>query len=120
MRRVALRDNIAGTTFTLTTLSGHTEFELHFIECHARARMACDFTIRDSAANANDHGSERQIGWLFKETYYKYESIAFAIAVGCWLLTDVGICEAQYLDRCLRFQTLNKHPACNGLPAKAR
>ena len=82
MRRVALRDNIAGTTFTLTTLSGHTEFELHFIKCHARARMACDFTIRDSAANANDHGSERQIGWLFKETYYKYESIAFAIAVG--------------------------------------
>lgn len=63
MRRTALRNDIARTTFTLTTLSGHAEFELHFIESHAGARMACDFTIRDSAANANDHGGEAA-DWL--------------------------------------------------------
>ena len=62
MRCAALRDDVARATFTLTTLGGHAEFKLHFIEGHASARMACDFTIRDSAANANDHGSERQIG----------------------------------------------------------
>lgn len=63
MRRTALRDDIARATFTLTTLGGHAEFELHFIEGHASARMACDFTIRDSAANANDHGGEAA-DWL--------------------------------------------------------
>ncbi|BEP56032.1 hypothetical protein GmRootV118_32760 [Variovorax sp. V118] len=63
MRDTALRHDVAGTTFTLATLGGHAEFELDFVESHARAHMTCDFTVRDSAADANDHGGESG-SWL--------------------------------------------------------
>jgi len=62
-----LRDDIARATFTLATLRGHAEFELHFVKSHAGSHMACDFTVGDSAADANDHGCESgswlAVGW---------------------------------------------------------
>ncbi|AMM25843.1 hypothetical protein AX767_16895 [Variovorax sp. PAMC 28711] len=63
MRGTALRDDVAGASFALATLGGHTEFELHFVERHSGTRMARDFAIRDSAANANDHDGESG-NWL--------------------------------------------------------
>jgi hypothetical protein len=63
MRSTALRDDIARAPFALATLGGHAQLELHFVERHSRARMACDFAIRDSTANANDHGGESG-SWL--------------------------------------------------------
>ncbi len=77
----ALRDHVARATFASAALGGDTEFELHFVECHAGPRMARDFTVRDSAAYTNDHGGEAAVaGWL-KKPDYKYESIAFAITM---------------------------------------
>lgn len=58
MRGAALRDDIARTTFTLTTLGGHAKLELDFVERHAGSHMTCNFTVGDSAADANDHGCE--------------------------------------------------------------
>ncbi len=58
MQSVALRDDIASAPFTLTALGGDAEFELHFVERHSRTRIACNVTVRNSAANANDHGGE--------------------------------------------------------------
>jgi hypothetical protein len=63
MRSAALRDDIARTTFTLTTLGGHAKFELHFGKSHAGPHVACDFSVGDSAADANDHGCESG-SWL--------------------------------------------------------
>jgi hypothetical protein len=64
VRGAALRDDIARTAFTLATLGGNAKFELDFVESHARSHMTCDFTVGDSAADANDHGSEGGSGWL--------------------------------------------------------
>jgi len=64
MRGAALRDDIARTSFTLATLGGHPKLELDFVESHARAHVTCDFTVGDSAADANDHGGESGSGWL--------------------------------------------------------
>jgi hypothetical protein len=81
VRSAALRNNVAGTAFTLATLRGNPQFELHFVEGHAGARMASDFSVGHSAAHADDHGSEGALaGWL-KEPDYKYEFVAFAIAM---------------------------------------
>ena len=52
----ALRHHIPGTTFALTALGGDTELKLNFFEAHACARMAGNFTVRDSVADADDHG----------------------------------------------------------------
>ena len=56
MRGAALSDDFAGATFTLAALGGNTELELNFVERHAGSHVACDFTVGDSAAYANDHG----------------------------------------------------------------
>jgi hypothetical protein len=52
----ALRDDIACAAFTLSALGGDTEFELNLFKAHACARMANNFTVRDSVADADDHG----------------------------------------------------------------
>jgi hypothetical protein len=62
MRRAALRDDIASAAFALTALGGHTEFKLHLVETHPGAHVPCDFSVRDPAANANDHGGDGS--WL--------------------------------------------------------
>ena len=45
VRHAALGDHVACTTFTTSTLRGNAEFELHFVERHARAHVACNFAI---------------------------------------------------------------------------
>jgi len=65
VRRTALRDDIARTALAPTALSGHTEFELNFVEGHAGTHMTRDFAIGHSKAHANDH--DNGFGWLFEE-----------------------------------------------------
>jgi hypothetical protein len=64
VRSAALRDDIARTSLTLATLGGDAKLELDLVECHAGSHMTCDFTVGDSAADANDHGCEAAVGWL--------------------------------------------------------
>lgn len=85
VRCAALRDHIARAAFASAALRAHTEFELHFVEGHPCTNMACNLAVGHSAANANDHGSEgASAGWL-KMADYKYEFVAFAIAIGMTL-----------------------------------
>jgi hypothetical protein len=63
MRSAALRDDISRAPFTLATLGGHAKFELNLVESHAGPHVACDFSVGDSAADANDHGCESG-SWL--------------------------------------------------------
>lgn len=63
VRCTALSHHVPGTAFAAAALSGHAEFELNFVESHARARMPCDFAIRDPAADANDHGGQQVAGY---------------------------------------------------------
>ncbi len=51
-----MRHHVAGTTFALAALRGNTEFELDFVKTHAGAGMTGNFTVRDSAADTDDHG----------------------------------------------------------------
>lgn len=82
MGRAALRNDIPRAAFAAPALRAHTQFELHFVEGHACTNMARNLAVGHSAANANDHGSEGALaGWL-KMANYKYEFVAFAIAIG--------------------------------------
>ena len=81
MKRAALRNDIARTAFTSTTLSGYTQFELHFVERHSCTRMPRNLAIGHSTTNANNHGGGGAVGWLLVEANYKYESVAFAITM---------------------------------------
>lgn len=53
---VALGNNVAGTTFASSALRGYTQLELNLVETHAGTGMAGDFTVRNSVADADDHG----------------------------------------------------------------
>jgi hypothetical protein len=79
--RTALRNDIACAPFTSTTLSGHAKLELHFVERHSGTCMTCNLAIRNSTANANNHGSEAQLAGCYLSLDYKYESVAFAITM---------------------------------------
>jgi hypothetical protein len=56
----ALRHHIACATFALAALGGYAEFELDLVKAQACTGMAGNFAVRDSAADANDHG----VAWL--------------------------------------------------------
>jgi hypothetical protein len=58
-----LRHHVAGAAFAAAALGGHAQLELDFVETHACARVAGNFTVGNSAANTDDHGG-RQFGWL--------------------------------------------------------
>ena len=95
VRSAALCDDVAGAPLALTTLRGHPQLELHFVESHAGARMASDFPVGHSAAHADDHGGEGALaGWL-KMSDYKYEFVAFAIAIA---LASTGRMQPQTSD----------------------
>lgn len=61
-RSTALHDHISGAAFAASALGGDSERKLDFVKAHSRMRVACDFTIRNPAANTDNHGS-RQL-WL--------------------------------------------------------
>lgn len=63
----ALRDHIPGTPFALTALGGNPEFELDIVKAQTGTRMACYFTVRNSAADTDDHG----IGLLVIDSKYQ-------------------------------------------------
>ena len=53
----ALRNQITGGTFAAAALGGDTQFKLDFVKTHASPGVAGDFTVGNSAADTNDHGS---------------------------------------------------------------
>ena len=55
-RRAALSDHITCAAFAAAALGCDTEFELDLVEAHACAGMADDVTVRDAAADTDDHG----------------------------------------------------------------
>ena len=75
-----MRHHVPGTTFALAALRGNTEFELDFVKAHAGAGMTGNFTVRDAAADTDDHGWAWLVGWgLNRWLNYKCESVAFVI-----------------------------------------
>jgi len=52
----ALRHHVPGTPFTLAALCGDAEFELDLVKAQARAGVAGNFAVGDSAADTDDHG----------------------------------------------------------------
>lgn len=57
VRCMALGHHVAGAAFTAAALGGHTQLELDLVKTHAGTGVAGDFTVRNSAADTNDHGS---------------------------------------------------------------
>ncbi|WP_305295359.1 hypothetical protein [Polaromonas sp.] len=51
----------------MTALGGDAEFELDLVKAQARAGMAGDFAVGDSAADTDDHG----IGLLVVKSMYE-------------------------------------------------
>ena len=58
MAALALGHHIARTALTPAALGGHAQFKLDFVKAHARTNVASDFTVRDPAADTDDHGSQ--------------------------------------------------------------
>jgi hypothetical protein len=52
---LALRVDLTSAAFALPALRCNTKLQLNIIKTHARARMACDFTVRDAMAYTNYH-----------------------------------------------------------------
>lgn len=69
----ALGDHITGAAFAAAALGGDTEFELDFVKAHAGPGMADDVTVRDAAANTDDHGDGSLVVCSIKQHKYKYE-----------------------------------------------
>ena len=69
----ALGDHISGAAFAAAALGGDTEFELDLVEAHACTGVADDVTVRDAAADTDDHGGGSVVVGLSKQRKYKYE-----------------------------------------------
>jgi hypothetical protein len=54
--RAALGDHITGAAFAAAALGRNAKFELNLVKAHACAGMANYFTVRDAAADTDDHG----------------------------------------------------------------
>jgi hypothetical protein len=66
--RAALGDHIAGAAFAAATLGGNAEFELNLVKAHAGAGVANNVTVRDAAADTDDHGGGLVVGGLEQTT----------------------------------------------------
>ena len=76
-----MRHDVACAALTAAALGGHTQFELDVVKPETGTRVAGNFAVRNTLANTNNHGGEH-IGWLLRRcANYKYESVAFAIAI---------------------------------------
>lgn len=63
MRCAALRNDVTRTGFALATLGRDTQFELDIVKTQTGPDMAGNVAVRDSVANADDHGGIAG-GWL--------------------------------------------------------
>lgn len=52
----ALCNNVACAAFATSALRSHTQFQLDFIKAQTGTHLACDFTVRDTVADTDDHG----------------------------------------------------------------
>lgn len=55
----ALRDHLAGATFTTPALGGNAQLKLDVVKAHASTRVARNVTVGDAAANTDDHGDRQ-------------------------------------------------------------
>ena len=62
MAGAALGHHIACAAFAAAALRGNSQLELDFVEAHARMRVACYLSVRNPAANTDDHGYKQL--WL--------------------------------------------------------
>lgn len=62
MAGAALGHHIACAAFAAAALCGNSQLELDLVEAHARMRVACYLSIRNPAANTDDHGYKQL--WL--------------------------------------------------------
>jgi hypothetical protein len=66
--RAALGNHLTGAAFAAATLGGNTEFELDLVKTHTVAGVAGYFTVRDAAADTDDHGIGLVEDWLNQAT----------------------------------------------------
>lgn len=59
----ALRHHVAGAAFAAAALGGNAQLELDFVKAQTRPGVAGNFSVRNSAAYADDHGG-KQSSWL--------------------------------------------------------
>ena len=66
----ALVHHVPGTPFTLPALRCHAKFKLNLVKAHASAGVAGNVTVRDAAADANNHGNtimdKRSVGAMHR------------------------------------------------------
>lgn len=55
---IALGDHVARAAFAATALGGDTQLKLDFVKPHASAGMAGNVTVRNTAADTNNHGNQ--------------------------------------------------------------
>ena len=53
---VALGDHVTCKAFALAALGGNPQFKLDLVKAHASVGVAGDVAVRNSTADANDHG----------------------------------------------------------------
>lgn len=53
---VALLHQTAGHAFAIAALGGDAQLELNVVKIHAGVGVACNLTVRHSAADTHDHG----------------------------------------------------------------
>jgi hypothetical protein len=105
----ALRDHIAGAAFALAALGGYAEFELDLVKAEACTRMAGNFAVRDSAADANDHG----LAWLLMDSIGEaiinanLSHLQSSIQFICRRKDSDGACKRPYFPFALKFYCQN-------------
>ena len=66
VRCAALRHHVTGAALAATALGGNAQFELDLVEAHASAGMAGNLSVRNPAANTDNHDGKQAV-WLAVE-----------------------------------------------------
>jgi hypothetical protein len=61
-----LRHHVTGAALAASALGGYAQLKLDLVEAHASACMAGNLTVRNPAANTDDHDGKQAV-WLAVE-----------------------------------------------------